>query len=103
MFPSLSDISIHYCARKINRFNVKNVLNRGPASKLTENLHSLLGRRADAQVRPIRPSQAEHLRLPQGEARQDDPASADLVNLEHFVFSFLLMDLLYHESIQLSS
>ena len=74
---------------KVNRFYVKKGLNRGPASKLTKNLHSPLGHGADAQIRPIRPSQAERLRLPQGEARQDNPASANLVNLKHFVFSFL--------------
>lgn len=94
MFPSLSDTIIYFRARKVNRFYVKNRLNRGPASKLMENLHSSLGRGADTQVRPIRPSQAERLRLPQGEARQDDPASANFVNLKHFVFSFPLMYLL---------
>jgi len=67
------------------------LLNNGPASKLTESLHSLLGRGADDEIRPIRPSQAERLRLAQGETRQDNPASADLVDFEHFAFSFPLM------------
>ena len=79
------------------------MLNNGPASQLTESLHSLLGHRADDEIRPIRPSKAESLRLAQGETRQDDPASADLVDFKHFVFSFPLMYLLYQIVACLSS
>ena len=64
------------------------MLNNGPASGES---CSPLGHGADDQIRPIRPSQAERLRLAQGETRQDNPASADLVDFEHFVFSFPLM------------
>lgn len=66
-------------------------------------MRSPLGRGADDQVRPIRPSQAERLRFAQGETRQDDPASADLVDFKHFVFSFPLMYLLYQIVACLSS
>ena len=101
--PSLSDIIIHYRAKKVNRFYVKSMLNNGPASKLTESLHSLLGHRADDEIQPVRPHKAEPLRLVAGKSVQDNLTSAYLIDFKHFVFPLSLIYLLYHDCIQLSS